>query len=121
VGGLMIRGTPAEQERAVARALALGVNYFDTAPLYGDGQSEQNLGRALKALGAEVVVGTKCRLNPTGRCGIAGALARSLEASLKRLQRESVDLLQLHNAIGGASDAEAIPERAVLEEVLPAL
>ena len=39
VGGLLIRGAPAERERAVARALELGINYFDTAPLYGDGQS----------------------------------------------------------------------------------
>ena len=45
VGGLMVRGAPAEQERAVARAIELGINYFDTAPSYGDGQSEQNLGR----------------------------------------------------------------------------
>ena len=33
VGGLLVRGTPAERERAVARAVELGVNYFDTAPL----------------------------------------------------------------------------------------
>ena len=39
VGGLMIRGTRAERERAVARALDLGVNFFDTAPLYGDGRA----------------------------------------------------------------------------------
>src|SRR5438046_3168359 len=76
VGGLMVRGTPAERERAVARALEFGVNYFDTAPLYGNGESEQNLGRALKALGADVVVGTKCRVDPAGRGDIAGALAR---------------------------------------------
>src|SRR2546422_6371286 len=41
VGGLMIRGTAAERERAIARAVELGINYFDTAPSYGDGQSEQ--------------------------------------------------------------------------------
>jgi L-galactose dehydrogenase/L-glyceraldehyde 3-phosphate reductase len=39
VGGLMVRGTPAERERAVARALELVINYLDTAPSYGDGQS----------------------------------------------------------------------------------
>ena len=47
VGGLMVRGTAAEQERAVARAIEIGVRYFDTAPQYGDGVSEQNLGRIL--------------------------------------------------------------------------
>src|SRR5206468_11936834 len=64
VGGLIIRGTVAERERAVARAMELGVNYFDTAPSYGDGESERNLGQALKALRARVYVGTKFRLDP---------------------------------------------------------
>ena len=59
VGGLMIRGTPADQERAVARAVELGVNYFDTAPSYGDGESERNLGRVLRTRPAPVLVGTK--------------------------------------------------------------
>src|SRR5205814_6030331 len=63
VGGLMIRGSAAERERAVARAVELGVNYFDTAPSYGDGQSEQNLGAALRSRRATVYVGTKFRLD----------------------------------------------------------
>ena len=50
VGGLMVRGDPRDQERAVARALAVGVNYFDTAVQYGDGESEKNLGRILQNL-----------------------------------------------------------------------
>ena len=47
VGGLMIRGEHADQVKAVARAMELGINYFDTASQYGDGQSESNLGRVL--------------------------------------------------------------------------
>jgi aryl-alcohol dehydrogenase-like predicted oxidoreductase len=39
VGGLMVRGDPADQRRAIARALEAGVNYFDTAVQYGDGES----------------------------------------------------------------------------------
>ena len=58
VGGLMVRGTPAEQERAVARAVELGINYFDTAPSYGDGESELNLGRVLKVLRPNITLGT---------------------------------------------------------------
>ena len=50
VGGLMTRGEPRDQERAVARALELGINYFDTAALYGNGTSETNLGRVLAKL-----------------------------------------------------------------------
>ena len=63
VGGLMVRGAPADQERAVARALEAGVNYFDTAVQYGDGEFEKNLGRALQKLKpANAIVGTKVRL-----------------------------------------------------------
>src|SRR5262249_17520725 len=40
VGGLMVRGDPLDQERTIARAIAAGVNYFDTAVQYGDGESE---------------------------------------------------------------------------------
>ena len=50
VGGLMVRGDAADQERTIARAIAAGVNYFDTAVLYGDGESETNLGRVLQKL-----------------------------------------------------------------------
>ena len=42
VGGIMVRGAPADRERAVARAVELGINYLDTAPSYGSGQSEKN-------------------------------------------------------------------------------
>src|SRR5690242_14036804 len=66
IGGLMVRGEPAAQRAAVARALDAGITYFDTAPQYGDGRSEENLGRTLRDLGAwdRVVVGTKVRLAP---------------------------------------------------------
>ena len=47
VGGLMVRGNPLDQERTIARAIAAGVNYFDTAVQYGNGESEKNLGRIL--------------------------------------------------------------------------
>jgi aryl-alcohol dehydrogenase-like predicted oxidoreductase len=122
VGGLMIRGAPTERERAVARAIELGINYFDTAPLYGDGQSEQNLGQALRALGASVYVGTKVRLAPSDLADMPGAIARSLETSLRRLGRERVDLLQLHNLIGTARhDRAVVSARDVLDTIVPAL
>ena len=50
VGGLMVRGSAADQERAVARAVEAGITFFDTAPSYGDGASETNLGRVLGKL-----------------------------------------------------------------------
>src|SRR5258708_12952070 len=120
VGGLMIKGEAADQERAVWRALELGINYFDTAQMYGNGESERNLGRVLKALKPNVYVGTKVRLPPTERGQIGQAIAASLEASLKRLQRDSVDLFQFHNAIVGATKGADFGVDAVLDEVVPA-
>ena len=62
VGGLMVRGSFQEQLEGVQRALDLGVNYFDTAPSYGDGVSETNLGRVLDHLKPQVWVATKVNL-----------------------------------------------------------
>src|SRR5437870_13781197 len=101
IGGLLIRGSVAERERAVARAVELGINYFDTAPSYGDGQSEVNLGAALKAVRTPVYVGTKFRLSAADLRDARRAIGRSLDASLQRLGRERVDLLQLHNPLAG--------------------
>ena len=120
VGGLMVKGDPAEQERAVGRALELGINYFDTAQMYGNGESEKNLGRVLKALKPDVYVGTKVRLPPTERGKIGAAIAASLEGSLTRLGRDSVDLFQFHNAIVDSTSGADFGADAVLEEVVPA-
>jgi aryl-alcohol dehydrogenase-like predicted oxidoreductase len=121
VGGLMVRGTASDRERAVARALELGINFFDTAPLYGDGLSEGHLGQALGALRADCVVATKVRLGPEQLADPGPALARSLDASLARLGRERVDLLQLHNPIGSARSDGQASAGDVLERIVPAL
>src|SRR5205823_1886289 len=121
VGGLMIRGSAAERERAVARAVELGVNYFDTAPRYGDGQSEQNLGAALKTLRVPVYVGTKVRLDAADMKDVRRAIGRSLDASLGRLGLPHVDLLQLHNNIVGERGTGPVSVGAVIGEVIPAL
>jgi aryl-alcohol dehydrogenase-like predicted oxidoreductase len=120
VGGLMVRGDPADQERAVARALDLGINYFDTAAQYGDGESEKNLGRVLKALKPAIYLGTKVRLPPTEPARIAGAIAAALDASLKRLQRERVDLFQFHNPIVATTEGGSFAAETVLGEVAAA-
>ncbi len=64
VGGLLVRGSEAEQAQAVKRAMELGINYFDTAPAYGDGRSEAHLGLVLRQLNADVFVATKFRVAP---------------------------------------------------------
>ncbi|HVB66853.1 MAG TPA: aldo/keto reductase [Acetobacteraceae bacterium] len=120
VGGLMVRGTAADRERAVAMALDAGVTYFDTAPQYGDGVSETHLGQVLATLKPDVRVGTKVRLADADRADIGAAVAASLEASLRRLGRDHVDLFQLHNPITEADAPGTLAAQRVLEEVVPA-
>jgi aryl-alcohol dehydrogenase-like predicted oxidoreductase len=121
VGGLMVRGEPAEQERTIARALEAGVNYFDTAVQYGNGKSEENLGRVLKTLKPkDAIVGTKVRLLPADYGRIAAAVRQSLEGSLARLGMQHVDILHLHNPITSGGGGEALSAQQVLDEVVPA-
>jgi len=120
VGGLMVRGTAADQERAIARAIEVGVNYFDTAPLYGNGESERNLGRVLATLRPNVHVGTKVNLAPAEHGRIGEAVVASLEQSLRRLGRDSVDLLQLHNTVSTGSGDRMLAPDIVLDQVVPA-
>ncbi len=95
--GLMMNGTHDQQVAAVDRALALGVNYFDTSPDYGKGVAERNLGRVLKELGAAPIVATKVEIMPADVDDIVGTIERSLDASLERLQLDAVDILMIHN------------------------
>jgi L-galactose dehydrogenase/L-glyceraldehyde 3-phosphate reductase len=121
VGGLMVRGDPAEQERTVARAIGAGVNYFDTAVQYGNGESEKNLGRILGRLRPpDAVVGTKVRLPSASFGDIADAIATSLERSLIRLRRDRIDIFHLHNAITETGGGETLSVQQVLGEVVPA-
>jgi aryl-alcohol dehydrogenase-like predicted oxidoreductase len=118
VGGLLTRGDYPVMRRAVARAIEAGITYFDTAPLYGDGQSEVNLGALLRELGATVLVGTKVRLGPGDLERVEAGITASLEASLRRLGRDSVDLFQLHNTFANVRR----PDRSFLTpDDLPAV
>ena len=120
VGGLMVRGAPADRERAVARALELGINYLDTAPSYGSGQSERNLGVVLRALKPEAIVGSKCRLSAADMSDVAGALTRSVETSLSLLGIPRLDLFHLHNPIGRVRTDRRLGVADVLDAVAPA-
>src|SRR5258708_4215883 len=121
VGGLMVRGDPLDQERTIARAIDAGVNYFDTAVQYGNGESEKNLGRVLQRLKpSNVTVGTKVRVPSSDFGGITDAVARSLEGSLARLRLDRVDIFHLHNAITETGGGEALSVRQVLGDVVPA-
>jgi aryl-alcohol dehydrogenase-like predicted oxidoreductase len=99
IGGLMVRGEHKEMVYTLARAIELGVNYFDTARIYGDGRSETNLGLVLEELGADVLVGTKVQLTAEDLEGVESGVIDSVEGSLKRLRLDCIDLIQLHNSI----------------------
>jgi len=86
---------------AVGRAVEVGVNLVDTAPVYGRGHSEEVVGRALLGIRDRVVVATKWGLawNDSGRIrhdASPARLAVEIEASRKRLGIDTIDLYQLH-------------------------
>lgn len=101
VSTLMVGDDGDRQRAVIEHALSQGINWFDTAATYGQGQSERSLGRALSELGAasRVHVATKVRLTTDDLGDIRGAVRRSLEESLVRLRLPRVTLLQLHNSI----------------------
>ncbi len=103
--GLMVRGGHLDQQRAVARALELGINYFDTAPDYGDGAAEANLGRVLRELGRRPVINSKVEIRRADLADIAGHVVSSCESSLKRLGIGYLDCLQIHNGPLAAAPA----------------
>lgn len=99
VGGLLVKGDASEMVRVISHAIDSGINYFDTAHVYGNGLSESHLGQVLKKLRADVIVGTKVQLQLDEMSNIQSAVFASVEGSLRRLQKESVDLIQLHNFV----------------------
>ena len=91
----------ATAKRMVDMALAAGVNYYDTANSYGGGQSEVMLGKALAGKRRDVVLGTKFG-NPMGPGPNDGGMSRAhimqaVEASLRRLQTDWIDLYYIHH------------------------
>jgi len=114
-GGILIKGEETGAVRALNRALAIGVNWIDTAALYGNGESEATIGRHINVLEPQPYVSTKVRIERDEMHDIPGAIERGLVASLQRLNLERVALFQLHNQLG-----EAVGDRPVLspEQVL---
>ncbi|MBI3607639.1 MAG: aldo/keto reductase [Nitrospirae bacterium] len=91
-----------ESVASIHRALELGVTFFDTADMYGDGRSERLFGETLAGLGGRVVIATK------GGYDVARGLVKdfsrahlesAVQASLKRLKVDIIDLYQLHNPV----------------------
>lgn len=100
VGGILIHQDDATKREAIRRALAGGINWIDTAAMYGNGKSEEALGWLLPEAGATPYLSTKFGLDVEHLEDIPAQIEARLAASLARLKRTSVDLLQLHNRIG---------------------
>jgi aryl-alcohol dehydrogenase-like predicted oxidoreductase len=86
-------GTEAERRAAIEVALTGGITFFDTAPTYGDGESERLLGRVVQPVRDRTILATKVGPRDDAR--------RSLEGSLRRLGTDYVDLVQLHETVPG--------------------
>jgi len=90
-----------ESVAAIRRAVDLGINWVDTAPVYGCGHSEEVVGRALAGMKDRPVIATKCGINwdsegRTGRDLRGPSIRAECEASLARLGVERIDLYQIH-------------------------
>ncbi|WP_128478730.1 aldo/keto reductase [Halorussus pelagicus] len=92
---------PEEGEEIIERAVELGINFFDTANMYSNGESERVLGDALEGRRDESVVATKCYFqmdedNPNSGGLSRKAIEQELENSLDRLGMDTIDLYQIH-------------------------
>ena len=118
LGGVYGQVSGREARRVVRCAVDRGINYFDTAPAYGDGLSEIRLGKALAGRRREIVLASKAgRFQAGGRLEFdfsAARLRRSLEESLARLNTDYLDVFQLH-------DVEYADFNRILDEALPEL
>ncbi len=98
--------------QAIREAVDLGINYFDTAPGYGDGRSERLLGAGLEGRRDNVVLATKhlFRLGQTW-----GDRTIELKQSLARLRTSWVDVLQLHGSVWDSASASGLLRSDILD------
>lgn len=93
----------AASTRAIGKAYDLGINFFDTAPVYGFGRSENILGKALKPIRDKVILATKCglvwekeQMGSIRKVASHQSIMEEVDRSLKRLQTDWIDLYQVH-------------------------
>jgi myo-inositol catabolism protein IolS len=110
-------------DSVVSMALDQGINYFDTAEVYNDGESEKSLGLALKGKRGRAIIGTK--INPANTQ--PSVLREHCEASLRRLQTDYIDLYMLHWPINAVSIAhytgnrEDVAKAPTIQEIFDTL
>lgn len=97
---------------AIQHAFELGINYFDTAPGYGDGISEEVMGRVLPAYRDRIVLASKVTYS-----GSPDAVQASVEQSLRRLRTDHLDVLQFHGGYFSDQEADGILNGGRLERL----
>ncbi|MFX1419839.1 MAG: aldo/keto reductase [Promethearchaeota archaeon] len=108
----------------VHKAIELGINLFDTADIYGVGRSEKVLGKALKGYRDDVIIATKFGSvfeegnprTPDKKDTSPKYIRSALEASMRRLQTDFIDIYQLHSSGHDTNDARNV--QTVLEELV---
>ncbi|MGG1516314.1 aldo/keto reductase [Paenibacillus oryzisoli] len=113
LGGVFGPADEREIEKMIHEAIDGGINFIDTAPSYGRGESERRLGQALAGGRRNDIILASKAVGP-GESFDYNNTIRSVESSLARLQTDWIDLLQIH-------DAEQVPYETVVNETLPAL
>jgi L-glyceraldehyde 3-phosphate reductase len=121
VGGLLIHGSERDRQAVLDFALVAGIDWIDTAALYGNGVSETVIGAWLRSLPPERRPRVSTKLNvDMGTGDIAGQIERSVAASLQRLGLARVPLLILHGRIVDAAsptrDARSVTPQDVLQD-----
>lgn len=127
--GLMTNGDIDDQIAAVRAALDAGINHFDTAAFYGFGASEVYLGQALRAAGADdVLVTSKVAIGREflATREIRRAVRQSVDQSLFRLRRDTIDMLLIHNATHRTRqpydpERESVRVAGIMNDFIPAV
>jgi len=108
----------AEADRIIRKSLEAGCNFFDTAPAYNHGKSEEFLGRALKSIRKQIILCTKFGHSPDWVTDFGTAAIRpSLEGSLRRLKTDYVDILLVHNPPRDLMDGRHADQYVELEKL----
>lgn len=114
VGGILIHQDDATKREAIRRAFAGGINWVDTAAQYGNGKSEEALGWLLPESNEKPTLSTKFQLDPDNLRDVPAQIEDCLRASLARLKRSSVDVLQVHNRIGTKAGGRVLTAEQIL-------
>ena len=116
VGCILIDPDKEIMHKALSLASEKGINWIDTAESYSEGKSEKNIGDLLPLFSKDKFqISTKARLDPNSSESIISQLDRKIDASLGRLQRDFVELYQLHNRIQSVGDKDNFSAKDILK------